>query len=119
MYSERTARARESGSPIRGPGGAAGPITARDSGDRDSDKDSAYAASQAAMGGQIRTVDEGQEGTGRSELPSMAVRATARARGHGETRATVDGDADPEDVEVDVEVAVTQPRGSRSTRSVV
>jgi starvation-inducible outer membrane lipoprotein len=114
LYSERIARARESGSPIRGPGGAAGPITARDSGDRDSDKDSAYAASQAAMGGQIRTVDEGREGTG-TELPSMAVRATARARGHGETRATVDGDADPEDVEV----AVTQPRGSRSTRSMV
>jgi len=116
LYSERIARARESGSPIRGPGGAAASITARDSGDRDSDKDSAYAASQAAMGGQIRTVDEGQEGTGRSELPSMAVRATARARGHGETRATVDGDADPEDVEV----AVTQPsRGSRATRSMV
>ena len=116
MYSERIARARESGSPIRGPGGAAGPIASRDSGDRDSDKDSAYAASQAAMGGQIRTVDEGQEGTGRSELPSMAVRATGRARGHGETRATVDGDADPEDVEV----AVDQPsRGSRSTRSMV
>jgi hypothetical protein len=74
LYSERIARARESGSPIRGPGGAAGPITARDSGDRDSDKDSAYAASQAAMGGQIRTVDEGREG-------------------YGEERATVDGGA--------------------------
>ena len=93
MYSERIARARESGSPIRGPGGAAGPIASRDSGDRDSDKDSAYAASQAAMGGQIRTVDEGQEGTGRSELPSMAVRATARARGHGERARVATSDA--------------------------
>ena len=100
MYTGRIVRARESGAPIR-PGSPAAPIATRDSGDRDSDKDSAYAASQAAMGAQIRTVEEAREFAADAARYDAAIRATARARGHGAERAAIDGaDADPEDVNV-------------------
>lgn len=100
LYTGRIVRARESGAPIR-PGSPAAPIATRDSGDKDSDKDSAYAASQAAMGAQIRTVEEAREFAADAARYDAAIRATARARGHGAERAAIDGaDADPEDVNV-------------------
>ena len=99
LYTGRIVRARESGAPIR-PGSPAAPIATRDSGDKDSDKDSAYAASQAAMGAQIRTVEEAREFAADAARYDAAIRATARARGHGAERAIDGADADPEDVDV-------------------
>ena len=113
LYSDRIVRARESGAPIR-PGSPAAPIATRDSGDRDSDKDSAYAASQAAMGVQIRTVEEARQFVADAARYDAAIRATARARGHGAERATIDGaDADPEDVDVVTDLAAGTAGGSR------
>ena len=122
MYSDRIVRARESGAPIR-PGSPAAPIATRDSGDRDSDKDSAYAASQAAMGAQIRTVEEARQFVADAARYDAAIRATARARGHGAERATVD--ADPEDVDLEdvdrlaAETAGGSRRAPTRSRSVV
>lgn len=113
LYTDRIVRARESGAPIR-PGSPAAPIATRDSGDRDSDKDSAYAASQAAMGAQIRTAEEARELVADAARYDAAIRATARARGHGAERATIDGaDADPEDVDVVTDLAAGTAGGSR------
>tara|TARA_B100000405_G_C16655003_1_gene399861 strand:- start:470 stop:823 length:354 start_codon:yes stop_codon:yes gene_type:complete len=115
LYTGRIVRARESGAPIR-PGSPAAPIATRDSGDKDSDKDSAYAASQAAMGAQIRTVEEAREFAADAARYDAAIRATARARGHGAERAAIDGaDADPEDVDVlDFGGSTRAPTRSRS-----
>mmetsp|Transcript_14573 Transcript_14573/g.61543 ORF Transcript_14573/g.61543 Transcript_14573/m.61543 type:complete len:167 (+) Transcript_14573:1512-2012(+) len=121
LYTGRIVRARESGAPIR-PGSPAAPIATRDSGDRDSDKDSAYAASQAAMGAQIRTVEEAREFAADAARYDAAIRATARARGHGAERAAVDGaDADPEDVVVldSAETAGGSRRAPTRSRSTV